>query len=88
MRFRTPAVAAAVLATALPAAADDLTIVSKVTRDGAAPTTATSYLSSTHARVVQPGGGEAIVELGTGQITVLDGANKPISWSRSRTWSR
>jgi hypothetical protein len=76
MRFPAHAVAAAVLAAALPAAAEDLTIVSKVTRDGAAPGTATSYLSSTHARVVQPDGGEAIVDLGTGSITVIDGRKK------------
>ena len=76
MRFPVPALAAVLLAAAFPAAAEDLTIVSKVTRDGAAPTTATSYLSSTHARVIQPDGGEAIIELGTGQITVIDGRKK------------
>jgi uncharacterized protein DUF4412 len=76
MRFRVPAVAAVVLAAALPAAAEDLTIVSKVTRDGAPPSTATSYLSSDHARMVQPDGQEAILDLGTGQITVIDGRKK------------
>jgi hypothetical protein len=69
-------VAAALLGAALPAAADDLTIVSKVTRDGGEPMTATSYLSTDHARMVQPDGGEAILDLKTGQITVVDGRKK------------
>jgi hypothetical protein len=68
-------VAAGLLA-ALPAGADDLTIVSKMTRDGGEPTTATSYLSSDHARMVQPDGQEAILDLKTGQITVIDGRKK------------
>ena len=41
MAFRMHFVAAALLGAALPAAADDLTIVSKTTRDGGEPTTAT-----------------------------------------------
>jgi len=76
MAFRMHFVAAALLGTALPAAADDLTIVSKVTRDGGEPATATSYLSTDHARMVQPDGGEAILDLKTGQITVVDGRKK------------
>jgi hypothetical protein len=68
--------AAALLGAALPAAADDLTIISKVTRDGGEPATATSYLSTDHARMVQPDGGEAILDLKTGQITVIDGRRK------------
>jgi hypothetical protein len=75
MRFPAYAVAAVMLA-ASSAAAEDLTIVSKVTRDGAPPSTATSYLSSDHARIVQPDGQEAILDLGTGQITVIDGRKK------------
>jgi uncharacterized protein DUF4412 len=76
MSFRVPFVAAALLFAALPAAADDLTIVSKMTHDGAEATTATSYLSSDHARIVQPDGQEAILDLKTGQITVIDGRKK------------
>ena len=57
-------------------AADDLTIVSKATRDGGEPTTATSYLSTDRARMVQPDGQEAILDLKTGQITVIDGRKK------------
>ena len=76
MSFRMPFVAAALLTAALPAAADDLTIVSKITSDGGAPTTVTSYLSSDHARMVQAEGQEAILDLKTGQITVIDGRKK------------
>ena len=76
MAFRMQFVAAALLATALPAAAEDLTIVSKMTRNGGEPTTATSYLSTDHARMVQPDGGEAILDLKTGQITVIDTRKK------------
>jgi hypothetical protein len=76
MRLRASALGAAFLAASVSAAAEDLTIVSKVTRDGAAPTTATSYLSGERARMVQPDGQEAMIELGTGQITVLDGRKK------------
>ena len=47
-----------------------------MTRDGGEPTTATSYLSTDHARMVQPDGGEAILDLKTGQITVIDGRKK------------
>ena len=73
--FRMHFVAAALLGAALPAAADDLTIVSRMTRDGGEPTTATSYLASDHARIVQPDQ-DAILDLKTGQITVIDGRKK------------
>ena len=76
MRLRASALGIAFLAASVSAAADDLTIVSKVTRDGAAPTTATSYLSSERARMVQPDGQEAMVEHATGQFTVIDGRKK------------
>jgi Domain of unknown function (DUF4412) len=71
MQFRTGSVALALLAIAMPAAADELTMVSKMTRDGAS-STATSYLSSDRARTVQPGGQEAIIDFKTGQITSID----------------
>lgn len=64
------------LAAALPARAEDLTIVSRLTRDGGAPTTATSYLSSRHARMVQGDGQETIVDLQTGQMTLIDHGRK------------
>jgi hypothetical protein len=76
MRLRTDAIAAALLAAAIPAAADDLTIVSKTTRDGAAPTTVTSYLSTDHARSSAGNGQEAIIDFRTGQITMVDNNKK------------
>ena len=76
MRFPTEAVALAVLATAGAASADDLTLVSKMTRDNGTPVTTTSYLSSDHARTVQPGGQEAIIDFKTGQMTVVDNNKK------------
>jgi hypothetical protein len=76
MQAYTRVVAAAVLAAAVPGAAEDLTIVSKLGRDGGPPTTATSYLSSDHARMVQAEGQEMILDLKTGQMTVIDGRKK------------
>lgn len=73
MRFATHALAALVLA-ALPAAAEDLTLTSKVTRDGAPAGTTTTYLSSDHARFAQSQGQEAILDLTTGTTTVINGA--------------
>jgi hypothetical protein len=76
MRLRTDAIAAVLLAAAVPAAADDLTIISRMTRDGAAPVTAASYLSADHARSVAPGGQESIIDFKTGQMTVIDNNKK------------
>jgi hypothetical protein len=76
MAVRTRSLAAVILVAAAPAVAEDLTIVSMMTREGGAPTTATSYLSADHARMVQPDGQEMILDLKTGQMTVLDGRKK------------
>ena len=67
---------AVLLFTTFPAMAADLTIVSNVTRDGGPAETRTSYISSDHVRMSQPEGNEAIVDLKTGQMTVLDGRKK------------
>jgi|PersoiStandDraft_1058852.scaffolds.fasta_scaffold05540_4 hypothetical protein len=67
--------ALAVLAAA-PLLADNLTIVSKVTKDSGPPRTATSYLSSDHIRFAQPDGHDVIVDMKAGQMTVLDGTKK------------
>jgi hypothetical protein len=64
------------LLTAFPALSDDLTIQSKVTRDGGAPQTSASYISSKHLRISQGDGKEMILNLETGDMTVLDGAKK------------
>jgi hypothetical protein len=90
MRLVTHSLAVLALAAAMPAAAEDLTIVSKVTRDGGPPTTTTSYISSDHARFSQAEGQEAILDLGTGTTTVIDGRKKeyfvitPQDWEQMR----
>jgi len=74
--MRITVISLAVLALlAVPAFAQDLTIVSKVTRDGGAPETATSYLSSDHLRMAQPDS-EVIFDLKSGRMSVLDGKKK------------
>jgi hypothetical protein len=75
MRFATHALAALVLA-ALPAAAEDLTFTAKVTKDGAPAGTSTTYISADHARFSQSQGQEAILDLTTGNTTVINGAKK------------
>lgn len=76
MRYSVPALVALALAAAVPAAAEDLTIVSKRTHDGKPAETTTSYLASDHIRMAQAEGQEFIMELKTGQMTVLDGKKK------------
>jgi hypothetical protein len=72
MRFSMHSLAVLTLAIAVPAAADDLTILSKVTRGEEPPTTATSYLTSDHVRVIQGEGREMIADLKTGDVTMVD----------------
>jgi hypothetical protein len=69
-----PAVLAA-SALALGAAAEDLTIVSKVTPAQGAPKTATSYLSDTHYRH-SDGEHDTIVDFQSGLVTSIDHAKK------------
>lgn len=76
MRLPISSLAFLVLSTALPAIAEDLTIVSKVTHDGGPAETTTSYVASDHVRMSRGGGGEMIVDLKSGQMTVLDGKKK------------
>ena len=57
------------------ALADDLTITSRITRDGGEPQTVTSYLASDHVRMVQPDA-EVILDGKTGAMTVLDERKK------------
>src|SRR5689334_13670774 len=68
--------AALLVAVAATAAAQDMTIVSRVTRDGGAPETRTSYISSDRIRISQPEGNEAILDLKSGDMTVLDSRKK------------
>jgi len=76
MRRPTRALCAALALLAAPALADDLTVVSKVTRDGADVGTSTSYVSADHARISQPDGNDVIIDLKAGQMTVIDNRKK------------
>jgi hypothetical protein len=79
MRVFTSTLAFVTLAGALPAisaVAEDLTIVSKVTKDNEPPTTATSYIASDHVRWMQGDGTEGILDFKTGQMTFIDGRKK------------
>jgi hypothetical protein len=69
------AFAAAAFAGSL-AGADDLTIVAKYTYKDGAPSTATSYIGTDHARLVTGEGQESIIDLKTGQMTVIDNRKK------------
>jgi hypothetical protein len=73
MRVAIRSLAFVVVSTALPVIAADLTIVSKVTHDGGPAATRTSYISSDHVRMSQPDGNEAIIDMKSGQMTVLQG---------------
>jgi hypothetical protein len=67
------------LALALPALADDLTIVSRVSRGDEPPTTATSYLTADRLRITQPDGREFMADMKSGDITMVDGRKKQYS---------
>lgn len=75
MRPSMLAFAAVALAGGL-AAADDLTIVAKYTFKDGPPTTGTSYIATDHARMVMGEGQESIIDLKTGQMTVIDNRKK------------
>jgi hypothetical protein len=64
------------LAAALPVLADDLTILSKVTRDGGPPQASASYISSDHVRMSHGDGKEMILDLKSGDMTSLDTVKK------------
>jgi hypothetical protein len=72
-------ITALVLAAALPLFGDDLTIQSKVTRDGGPPQTRASYISSDHIRMAQGDGNEMILDLKSGDITMVDNTKKTYS---------
>src|SRR5438094_1624930 len=57
------------------AASAALTITSKVTRDGGAPDTVTSYLASDRMRIAQPEG-DVIFDMKSGDMTMISGKNK------------
>src|SRR6185369_330797 len=76
MRFATHCLAVLTLAGAVPALADDLTILTRVTRGDEPATTATSYVTSDRVRVVQADGREFMADLKNGEITMMDGKKK------------
>ena len=76
MRLMIRSVAALAFAAGLPAFGQDLTIVSKVTKDGKPAETTTSYLSRDYVRNAQGDGKESIYDLKAGQMAVLDGMKK------------
>jgi hypothetical protein len=71
-------IAASLLAAGF-ASAEDLTIVSNVTRNGEPAGTQTSYLSAEHIRMAQPEGQELILDNKTGNMTMLDTKKKEYS---------
>jgi uncharacterized protein DUF4412 len=76
MRLMIRSLAALALAAAASALADDLTIVSKVMKDGRPSGTSVSYLSSDHLRMGQDDGKESIVDFKAGRMITLDNAAK------------
>jgi len=79
MRHWARCLAIIVTAAGIPAAAEDLTIVSKVTSDKNPPATTTSYLSSDHIRMSEADGKDFMVDFKTGQMTIIDGKKKEYS---------
>ncbi len=79
MRFATPCLALIAFAVAGPALADDLTIVTRVTRGDEPATTATSYVTADKVRMVQSDGREFMADLKSGDITMVDGKKKQYS---------
>lgn len=76
MRYSTCCLAVFVSAMAISAAAEDLTIVSKVASDKNPPAVTTSYISSDHVRMTQATGQEFMLDFRTGQMTAFDNNKK------------
>ena len=76
MRHCARCLAIIVVAAGIPAAAEDLTIVSKVTSDKNPPAVSTSYLASDHIRMTHGDGGEVIMDMKSGDVTTLDSKKK------------
>jgi hypothetical protein len=76
MRLSTHSFAVLMMAAGIPAAAEDLTIISKVTSDKNPPTISTSYLASDHIRMAHGDGHEVLMDLKTGDSTTLDNKKK------------
>ena len=75
-RFRVAGVSLTLaLAASLPVAAEDLTIVAKVTANKGAPSISTTYLTTDRVRTSSPDQ-DAIVELKTGRFVFIDNKKK------------
>lgn len=61
---------------ALPLGAEDLTIVSKSTRDQSPPQITTSYISADRMRMATPEGNEILTEPAAGKFTMIDNRKK------------
>jgi hypothetical protein len=70
------AIASLVCLAAVGASAEDMTITSKMTRDGGTPEITTSYIATDRMRVAQPEGNEVILDLKSGDMTILDARKK------------
>jgi len=68
-----------ILLAALPAAAEDLTVVSKHTRGGAPPTTETSYFSTSKMKMARGEGNDFMMDYATGTMTTIDNKKKEYS---------
>jgi Domain of unknown function (DUF4412) len=64
------------LCAAVSASAQDLTITSKVSQNGAAPETSTSYITADRLRTAQADGNDVLFDLKSGDVTVLDATEK------------
>ena len=79
MKFATHCLVVLTLASAVPTLADDLTIVTRLTRGDEPATTATSYVTADKVRMVQADGREFMADLKSGDITMVDGKKKQYS---------
>lgn len=73
---RCSCVSGLILIAALPAAAQDLTIVSQRSREGKPPTTETTYLTSSKMRLETGDGNQTIIDYATGEITTIEPKRK------------
>lgn len=74
--FRRTAVLSTFALAAVPLAAQDLTIVSKSTRNQDPPQVTTSYISSDRIRMATADGSEMLAEPGAGKFTLIDNKKK------------
>lgn len=76
MRLVLCTIAGLLFSAVVPVPAQDLTIVSRVSRDGGPPRTSVSYMSRDRVRMAHGDGNEAIVDFKSGSMTTLDAKKK------------